>query len=254
MIVEYPLTLPPPLSGSSVSPTERRKISNIPGPANYRTVQRDYGGTKTVSFVFTPEQSEEFRFWWEDVLEYGGGWFAANWPLLQSRTNNVFKFISPPVWSLVGGGIDGLGYWRVSAELEIRGRGELPELQALILTSWPYPVYYQDDLEAGGTARLSNTIDYFEAIATAADITSLEVIETKYTTLLLPSEDLSASATVTTLTFTGTVFRTLVLPAEAVNAAGNITAFSGWIGLIVYDRYPPEALNASATITNLTRS
>lgn len=139
VLSEYPETLPAPMVGV-VTPTERRKVGSIGGVQSFRTVQRDRHGARTYAFTFTKEQAAIFRDWWAEWEQRGGGWFAANWPLPWSRGPNVFRFKNPPEWSLIGGGIDGQGYWRASGSLEIRGRGMLPTVDVMYLTSTPYPL------------------------------------------------------------------------------------------------------------------
>ncbi|AXF52919.1 MAG: hypothetical protein [Caudoviricetes sp.] len=139
VLSEYPDTLPAPMVGVVV-PTERRRISNLPGVQNFRTVQRDRHGTRTYAFTFTRAQAAIFREWWAEWEQRGGGWFAANWPLPWSRGPNVFRFKAPPSWSMIGGGNDGQGYWRLSGTVEIRGRGMLPTVEVMYLTSTPYPI------------------------------------------------------------------------------------------------------------------
>lgn len=146
VLSEYPETLPAPMVGVVV-PTERRKISSLHGVQNFRTVQRDRHGTRTYAFTYTREQAAIFREWWAEWEQLGGGWFAANWPLPWSRGPNVFRFKGPPSWSMIPGGNKGQGYWRVSGTVEIRGRGMLPTVEVMYLTSTLYPVFFEDSLD-----------------------------------------------------------------------------------------------------------
>ena len=159
VLVEYPEGLPAPSTGE-VRPTERRTISAVGQVKNFRAKQRDRHGTRSYAFTFTPTQAAIFREWWAEWLQRGGGWFAANWPLPWSRGPNVFRFVDPPQWQLIGGQINGHGYWRVSGICEIRGRGMLPTVEVMYLTSKPYPI---DDINiislselipSGGAIRL----------------------------------------------------------------------------------------------------
>lgn len=152
VLSEYPETLPAPMVGV-VTPTERRKVGSIGGVQSFRTVQRDRHGSRTYAFTFTKEQAAIFREWWVEWEQRGGGWFAANWPLPWSRGPNVFRFKNPPEWSLIGGGIDGQGYWRVSGSVEIRGRGMLPTVEVMYLTSTPYPIVSEDSIDIGSIAE-----------------------------------------------------------------------------------------------------
>lgn len=175
VLSEYPETLPAPMVGV-VTLTERRKISTIGKIRNTRNVQRDRHGTRTVSFVYTPAQAAIFREWWKEWEQLGGGWFAANWPLPWQRGSNVFRFIDPPDWQLIGGGLDGRGYYSVRATVEIRGRGMLPTVEVLYLTSTPYPVVSTDALQTRGlNFKDSPTIQgYLEAVGIGADVIGMD--------------------------------------------------------------------------------
>jgi len=132
--VVYPDTLPHPLVGQ-FTPGERRAVNR----EVMRPISRDRAGVRSVAFIFTPAQAREFRDWYVDWVTVGGGFFAAPWPMPWGRGPHVFRFVEPPSWQLVGGGLDGQGYWRVTADVELRGRGEMPELDVLVVTSKPYP-------------------------------------------------------------------------------------------------------------------
>lgn len=139
----YPDSLPCP-TAAPMRPTERRRITELPGQKTYRAFQRDFHGTQDVEFVLNAAQADVFASWWRDTLRRGGGWFAADWPLLFGRTDNVYRFVTTPAWTFV---IDGrAGMHRVSAQVEIRGIGELPTIRDLvILTTPPYPVQLTEE-------------------------------------------------------------------------------------------------------------
>lgn len=139
--VIYPDTLPHPEVGQ-FTPRERRAINR----EFMRPISRDRAGTRSVAFTFTPVQAREFREWYQEWVTMGGGMFAAPWPMPWGRGPHVFRFVEPPTWQLIGGGIDGQGYWRVTADVELRGRGELPELEVFTVTSKPYPVDLSDEI------------------------------------------------------------------------------------------------------------
>jgi hypothetical protein len=164
VLSEYPETLPAPMVGVVV-PTERRKISSLHGLQNFRTVQRDRHGTRTYAFTYTREQAAIFREWWAEWEQLGGGWFAANWPLPWSRGPNVFRFKGTPAWSMIGGGNNGQGYWRVSGTVEIRGRGMLPTVEVLYLTSTTYPLFSKDDISTKTHAIARQDNLYFEVLS-----------------------------------------------------------------------------------------
>lgn len=140
--VVYPDTLPHPEVGQ-FTPRERRAINR----EFMRPISRDRAGTRSVAFTYTPAQAREFREWYQEWVTMGGGMFAAPWPMPWGRGPHVFRFVEPPTWQLIGGGIDGQGYWRVTADVELRGRGEMPTLDVLVVTSKPYPYEFSDSLE-----------------------------------------------------------------------------------------------------------
>lgn len=71
--------------------------------------------------MFTLAQAAIFNAWWKDTLYEGAAWFASNWSHPQATTA-VRKFVAAPKW---GDYVPGQ-LWPVSAEFEVRGRGELP--------------------------------------------------------------------------------------------------------------------------------
>jgi hypothetical protein len=137
----YPDTLPHPEVGQ-FTPRERRAINR----EFMRPISRDRAGTRSVAFTFTPAQAREFREWYQEWVTMGGGMFAAPWPMPWGRGPHVFRFVEPPSWQLVGGGLNGQGYWRVTADVELRGRGEMPTLEVFTVTSKPYPIEAFDAL------------------------------------------------------------------------------------------------------------
>ena len=139
--VVYPDTLPHPEVGQ-FTPRERRAINR----EFMRPISRDRAGTRSVAFTFTPVQAREFREWYQEWVTMGGGMFAAPWPMPWGRGPHVFRFVEPPTWQLIGGGIDGQGYWRVTADVELRGRGEMPTLEVFTVTSQTYPVEMEDEV------------------------------------------------------------------------------------------------------------
>lgn len=125
VLIRYPTGLPGP-TAAPLTPTERRLASEVPGPVQYRGVQRDFHARQRVQFVLTADQARRWQDWWRVDLLRGGLWFAADWPLLYGKTDNVYRFAGPPSWEFIAGGPRGQGMRRVSAVFEVRGRGELP--------------------------------------------------------------------------------------------------------------------------------
>lgn len=126
--VRYPSTLPCPRT-STVTPAERRQLSQPERPRDAVAIERDRTQLERIAFpTFSAAQAEAFRTWWEDTLFYGAHWFAADWPSPVGLVDVVRRFISAPQWSFVPG-----GFWDVSAVCEVRGRGELPRVDPLPL-------------------------------------------------------------------------------------------------------------------------
>ena len=226
-VVEYPESLPAPMGGK-ITPAERRLISSVAGRPNYRSAQRDYLGTREVSVIYTPAQAAIFREWWAKWLSRGAGWFVADWPLLPQRIGNVFRFTKPPTWALEGGTINGQGYWRVSATVEIRGRGMLPELPVYFVSSKLYPVLEIEYIDLG-TGKIWPEPSYYwsESVGLGAAVIAGSSVQTIYTTYNMEPEGVNLSAGVT--------------------AGSSVSVPS-----IKYNNYEPEGVDLSASISTAT--
>lgn len=120
----YPIALPNPVA-LPMQPDERRLLSEIEGPRQFRAVQRDYGAQVQAQWVLTRRQAGVFERWWREDLLRGGVAFSARWPWPgRSDTSEaaVFTFAGAPRWELVDGAL-----WRVTATLRLRGRGRPPQ-------------------------------------------------------------------------------------------------------------------------------
>lgn len=247
VLSEYPETLPAPMVGV-VTPTERRKVGSIGGVQSFRTVQRDRHGTRTYAFTFTKEQAAIFREWWGEWEQRGGGWFAANWPLPWSRGPNVFRFKNPPEWSLIGGGVDGQGYWRVSGSVEIRGRGMLPTVEVMYLTSTPYPIEVIDGLSAQISKAKTDPSYTSDSEAVRAEIEILSA----YARNVVQTADYPTEAVISGISIleatTRRILQTYTIPAEALNTAVEVFSASAKIVLIPYRNYRPEGVSTSIEI------
>lgn len=117
----YPDTLPCP-QRAPFTRREARARSSVPGQRRTRTLYRDRGGAESVQFLLTFDQTLIWRDWIDSDLLNGGAWFAATWRLPSGR-NGVYRFIDTPSYPefvpVVG--------WRVTALLEVRGRGMAPQ-------------------------------------------------------------------------------------------------------------------------------
>lgn len=117
----YPATLPTP-AASTVTPAERRALSDANRPRDARALQTDRLAYERLTWPpLTIAQSAELMAWWRDDLIYGGAWFSATWPIPQGQIEAVRKFREQPRREFVPG-----GFWRWTALCEIRGIGELP--------------------------------------------------------------------------------------------------------------------------------
>jgi len=117
----YPDSLPCP-QRAPFARRESRARSSIPGLRRTRTLWRDRGGSEQVQFLLTFEQVQTWLDWFENDQVQGGAWFAATWRLPSGR-DGVYRFIDAPSYPefipIVG--------WRVTATLEVRGRGMAPQ-------------------------------------------------------------------------------------------------------------------------------
>lgn len=252
VLSEYPETLPAPMVGV-VNLTERRNISAIGKIRNTRNVQRDRHGTRTVAFTFTPSQAAIFREWWVEWEQRGGGWFAANWPLPWQRGSNVFRFMDPPSWQLIGGGINGEGYWSVRATVEIRGRGMLPTVEVMYLTSTPYPAYAVDEFGVSPT-RIGKikSVEQIDGVSLNINISAASAGGTFTSSITIPAESMQVSCNISNASATGTIFDSVSVPPEALNIGVAISNASAATSLIVYNRYAAEGVSIQPGISSIT--
>lgn len=245
----YPDSLPCP-TAAPMRPTERRRITELPGQKTYRAFQRDFHGTQDVEFMLNAAQADVFASWWRDTLRRGGGWFAADWPLLFGRTGNVYRFVTTPAWTFI---IDGrAGMHRVSAQVEIRGIGELPAVRDLvILTTPPYPIQFTDELAIDFAAR---KIDFIYWPTDSADIgfTAIgAVLRAPLITYPAPPEPMDIG-----FTALGAVLRaplvTYSVPPEPLDVGFSSVSGTLRVALIRYQNWPAEPLDVGFTAIGAT--
>lgn len=147
----FPATLPGP-SVATVTPADRRLLSDVPGPQNARGIQRDYLAVQHLEWnLLDSAAALMFQSWWRTSLIFGAAWFAATWPLPLGWQSATRRFLGTPRWQHLPG-----GFWRVSADCELRGRG-LPPVTHLCTTgpAWSqtvkpnhrhYGMYFQNAL------------------------------------------------------------------------------------------------------------
>jgi hypothetical protein len=141
--IAYPSGLPGPRA-APITSVERRLLSaDARAPRQSRTGQRDRLAVQDLAWpAMTADEAATFYTWWRDDLIRGGAWFAASWPRPQGPGVGVRRFIGTPQWKSAGGGL-----WLVSAKVEVRGAGELPQTPAGgdPDAEWRIPVYEDTD-------------------------------------------------------------------------------------------------------------
>lgn len=113
----YPVSLPGP-TAAPYYPTERRHLSEIPGPRQSRPTQRDRLATQEVEFFFTREQLDVWTEWLEASLVSAGAWFTARWAQPQGGVG-VRRFLGTPTYPTFYANVG----WVVRATVEVRGEG-----------------------------------------------------------------------------------------------------------------------------------
>lgn len=246
--VLYPSGLPGP-TAAPLTPTERRLASEVPGMVQYRGIQRDFHARQRVQWMLTADQAERWQNWWRIDLLRGGLWFAANWPLLPGRVNNVYRFAGPPSWDFIPGGPRGRGMRRVSAALEVRGRGELPREYLLIVTSRPYPVEAEDSISIGfqlDALRSQTWPDDEMDIGFSLDGGSLRAPLVNYG--LWPAEEVDLAFTLDGGSLRSTLIRYQNWPAEEMDLAFTLDGGSLRVALIRYQNWPAEEMNITFSL------
>lgn len=239
--VVYPDTLPHPEVGQ-FTPRERRAINR----EFMRPISRDRAGTRSVAFTFTPVQAREFREWYQEWVTMGGGMFAAPWPMPWGRGPHVFRFVEPPTWQLIGGGIDGQGYWRVTADVELRGRGEMPELEVFTVTSQLYPVFESDGVGPNTRLLPSELLKWpAEAVKPGAVVLAGGELRSIYQVYELPHEDVAPSINLVNGALVS-IYISYNIPREEIGPSGlELTGGELRQILIQYTNWPTEEVAPS---------
>jgi len=188
---QYPLTLPGP-SKILLKPAERRRVSSLSeGLQQVLGRQRDFLGVEEVEWEFVASYAEIFDTWWKDELVYGGGWFSAGWPSSRLLTGGNRRFITVPKWTLIGH-----EYWRVSADLELRG-GAVPMEPG---GTRPYDMYASFPSQAGNNRLMYGGFSeltypwtlHVTTHNTAVDIAAGPVVEFTFTVVNVDTVNFSA--------------------------------------------------------------
>lgn len=253
LIVAYPSDLPAPQT-APLSPTERRLVSELRGPMQVRGIQRDFHAVQRLSWVLTAEQGRRFDDWWRDTLLRGGLWFSADWPLLSGRVGNVYRFHRAPTWVYLRGGPKGWGMHRVSAEVEVRGRGEPPRNNYITsVTSRVYPVIAEDDVEIGfaldGINYLQLPLDFmdFSFALTGGSLRNPLI------TYEWPAEEIDVA-----FSLEGGDLRAILItyewPPEALDVAFALLDGDLRVVVVSYLNWPPEAVDVTFSLDGGTLS
>lgn len=129
--LSYPATLPAPHE-IDMAPTERRRLSDVPGVLSAAGKWRDFGGEQALRWVFSRAEMTLFQDWVRDDLQDGGAWFSSDWRQPNGLAGGVRRFVSPPTYSHISQ--DGAGLWNVEATVEIRGVPGVTSAVPLIYT------------------------------------------------------------------------------------------------------------------------
>jgi hypothetical protein len=122
MEVWYPSSLPAPQT-STLQPAERRVIETLNGPFETRPFSLDRLAAQPVTFVLlNGDQVNNWLTFGRTTLHDWAGWFAARWPQPFGGAG-VRRFVGVPSYPEY---LPGVG-WRVSAQVQLRGRGTIPD-------------------------------------------------------------------------------------------------------------------------------
>jgi hypothetical protein len=121
--IVYPVALPAPTQWVA-TPRERRASSSLPGNTQLRVRSRDQITDVEASWIYSPDEMGEWRTWYEDTLLYGMRWFAIEAPGAGGWIDRVCRFRT----GTVRREFLARGYFRVSAQLEQRGRSVAPRI------------------------------------------------------------------------------------------------------------------------------
>lgn len=117
----YPENLPAPQT-STLQSAERRVLETLIGPFASRPFSQDQLVSQPVTFVLlTGDQVDNWLIFGRTTLHDWAGWFAARWSHPLGGVG-VRRFVGVPNYPQ---SLPGVG-WRVSAQVQMRGRGEIP--------------------------------------------------------------------------------------------------------------------------------
>jgi hypothetical protein len=131
--IVYPPALPVPSTWTIAGP-DRRASSPPSGNVTHRARWRDRIVNIDAAWFYTPSEMTEWRAWYEDVLLDGQYWFAVSAPGPGGFQTRVCKFRTQTVKREALGA----GNYKVSAQLQQRGVGVVPEEPLPTLGPWKF--------------------------------------------------------------------------------------------------------------------
>jgi hypothetical protein len=152
-LLAHPSTIPGP-TAFEAEPRERRALSaDETGAQQTRGRETDFNGSGVLQYEYTQAQLKIFRTWGKGDLAEWSRWFSVVLPGYGGFTAHIVRFKQPPKWDHVGFSEETKGYWVVSAEVEVRGRGVAPERLATPI-EWDDAASFAGWAVTGATATL----------------------------------------------------------------------------------------------------
>lgn len=161
--IAYPSSLPGPMPGS-FAPRPRRAASQLDGPLQQRSRQRDAAGlTSQYTYAYTPEQMAVWLEWYRSTLTNGRRWFVHALPGRGGLVNRVVRYRSVQQQLL------GAGIYSVTCQFEQRGAAYLatPEVE---YQAPPGFDVLSANIGAGNYSNSDRTVSYTSATDTVLTV------------------------------------------------------------------------------------
>ena len=242
--IRYPDDLPCPHADTDLTPRERRYISDIGEVKKLRRFQSTFQATRqNISFVFTPEQAQQFQQWYKYSILEGGAWFYADWPILHKEKGISYRFVTRPVWEFLA-----RGNYHVSATVELYEGRKIIAAGGNIYTSKLYPYIFVDNIGGEYTFK-GNPYGYaIDDIGAAYSITSGSMRQYYFGSYKF-GEDIGAEYSVVSGSMRQYTYGAYSIQPDDIQAEYSIT--SGEMGgyLISYN-YWDDDIQAEYSITS----
>ena len=240
--VRYPDELPCPQVDTTLTPRERRYISDVSEVKKMRTFQRGFQAKREhVSFVFSETQAEVFQRWYQESIIEGGAWFYADWPLLHTEKDVCHRFVTRPVWKFLA-----RGFFHVTATIEVYERKV--GRTANVYTSKIYPHYFSDNVTNSNVfirgMPFAKPIDHVTA-------SNISIVNVTYTKWIYSNYAFSDDIQTSHISFTATQ-KKYIYSAYAISddITGSNISISGRITnrLIDYDYFTDDVKASNISI------